>query len=394
LDLIDIDHSKSIIRSKQLKKFFQKFVKLHQSQSKNKILYLESLRGFAATFVALYHIRISSALTDNAFINNSGLFVDFFFVLSGLVIALNYQHKLNDISKIWTFQFKRFLRLYPLHLLMLFAFLLIEFLKFISINELSVTLNSPPFSTNNLSSFIQNIFLTQSILSDTETWNTVSWSISTEFYTYIIFSLVCLFFNRSFLLIVCASLLIVFYAFFSLIYEVVPIFSMNMTRCLLGFFIGVLIFNLSASPTQGLGEKFSFPSIVPYFALVLTILAIIYADWFGVYVTIIFGIFIFTLLNSSPLLEIKRLLSWQPLVYLGSISYGIYMIHPLIWFFIHNTLTYVFKYPLLETDQIVIGQSILANMIIIFGGFLVLIAAHLSYKYFELPIMHKNQKQK
>ena len=145
---------------------------------------------------------------------------------------------------------------------------------------------------------------------------------------------------------------------------------MNMTRCLLGFFIGVLIFNLSASPTQGPGEKFSFPSIVPYFALVLTILAIIYADWFGVYVTIIFGIFIFTLLNSSPLLEIKRLLSWQPLVYLGSISYGIYMIHPLIWFFIHNTLTYVFKYPLLETDQIVIGQSILANMIIIFGGFL------------------------
>lgn len=59
---------------------------------------LESLRGVAALLVALSH---SSFLygQQHVFIANAGVFVDFFFVLSGFVMAFAYFDKANSESK-------------------------------------------------------------------------------------------------------------------------------------------------------------------------------------------------------------------------------------------------------------------------------------------------------
>ena len=51
---------------------------------------LDSWRGIAACLVALYHLDAYSHLFDVPFLRNSYLMVDFFFVLSGFVIAANY----------------------------------------------------------------------------------------------------------------------------------------------------------------------------------------------------------------------------------------------------------------------------------------------------------------
>ena len=91
-----------------------------------KILYLESLTGSAAISVSLHHFSINSILQNNYYVKNSYLMVDFFFVLSGFVIAYNYMDKLTNIKNLINFQIKRFLRLYPLHFLMLVAFLFKE----------------------------------------------------------------------------------------------------------------------------------------------------------------------------------------------------------------------------------------------------------------------------
>ena len=77
---------------------------------KNKIFYLESLRGLAAISVAIFHFDNGSFL-NNSFTKNGWLMVDFFFILSGTVISLNYQEKIQTFSDILKFQFKRFLRL-------------------------------------------------------------------------------------------------------------------------------------------------------------------------------------------------------------------------------------------------------------------------------------------
>ncbi len=69
-------------------------IKWEQNFMKKMFLPLESLRGFAAISVALFHLSTNSHLELN-FVKNAWLMVDFFFVLSGFVISLNYSHDLS-----------------------------------------------------------------------------------------------------------------------------------------------------------------------------------------------------------------------------------------------------------------------------------------------------------
>ena len=97
---------------------------------KDKINSLETLRGFAALIIALYHYPSTSFL----FAKYGHLAVHFFFTLSGFVIALNYFDKINNFKNLIKFQTKRFFRLYPIHIFVLFVVLGIQILKLITIN--------------------------------------------------------------------------------------------------------------------------------------------------------------------------------------------------------------------------------------------------------------------
>jgi peptidoglycan/LPS O-acetylase OafA/YrhL len=74
---------------------------------------LDSWRGLAACLVALHHLSRSMDSHVNALglIPNSYLFVDFFFVLSGFVIAANYEQRLAEGFSVWRFALLRFGRL-------------------------------------------------------------------------------------------------------------------------------------------------------------------------------------------------------------------------------------------------------------------------------------------
>src|SRR5712691_8834418 len=90
---------------------------------------LDSWRGIAACLVALFHLDSYSHLYGVPFVRNSWLFVDFFFVLSGFVIAANYQQRLLDGFGIERFLLLRLGRLYPLHFTMLALFIGCELLR-------------------------------------------------------------------------------------------------------------------------------------------------------------------------------------------------------------------------------------------------------------------------
>ncbi|HEY2889571.1 MAG TPA: acyltransferase family protein [Dongiaceae bacterium] len=91
--------------------------------AQRKFAALEGWRGVSAVFVAISHFGhgVVRHLGDAAFIRHSYLFVDFFFVLSGFVIAHAYADRLHDATDLRAFALRRIGRLWPLHAAVLVA---------------------------------------------------------------------------------------------------------------------------------------------------------------------------------------------------------------------------------------------------------------------------------
>lgn len=83
-------------------------------QTKQHIQILDGLRGVAAISVVVFHF-MEFAVPDyqKSFIAHAYLAVDFFFCLSGFVIAYAYDNRLKEIGT-WTFFKLRLIRLHPL----------------------------------------------------------------------------------------------------------------------------------------------------------------------------------------------------------------------------------------------------------------------------------------
>ena len=90
---------------------------------------LDSWRGIAALLVAIFHLNVFSPVYSLDFFRNAFLFVDFFFVLSGFVITHSYGDRMGTLDGVGNFAVRRFNRLWPLHAIVLLAFVLVEVAK-------------------------------------------------------------------------------------------------------------------------------------------------------------------------------------------------------------------------------------------------------------------------
>jgi len=75
----------------------------------------DSWRGICALMVALFHFPTRSMFSQSAFVGGAYLFVDFFFVLPGFVIASSYGSRLSKPDELARFALVRLGRIYPLH---------------------------------------------------------------------------------------------------------------------------------------------------------------------------------------------------------------------------------------------------------------------------------------
>src|SRR3990167_7225439 len=83
---------------------------------------LDSLRGVCAILVVMFHMPVASHWRTWDFIQHAYLFVDYFFVLSGFVIAHAYAERLKTGADAGRFMVRRFGRIWPMHVLMLAAY--------------------------------------------------------------------------------------------------------------------------------------------------------------------------------------------------------------------------------------------------------------------------------
>jgi peptidoglycan/LPS O-acetylase OafA/YrhL len=81
---------------------------------RHRFILLDGLRGFAALFVVAFHLPPQILRIRPA---NGLLAVDFFFALSGFVIAFSYQGRLEQALSFREFVVARWIRLYPVYLI-------------------------------------------------------------------------------------------------------------------------------------------------------------------------------------------------------------------------------------------------------------------------------------
>ena len=359
----------------------------NQYQSSTKIEELESVRGLAALLVVFFHIPKWNPLLEIGIINNGYLMVELFFVLSGFVIYKAYAKKIVSKKDLMRFQFLRFGRLYPVHLLFLIAYIFIEIAKFLAQEKFGITsVNSQPFVENNLIALFQQIFLIHAIgpTGHALTFNGPSWSISVEFFTYLLFGASILFVPKN------KDILFFLLALISLItLATQSTFGFGiLVRCFAGFFIGCL--------TASITDKISIilPSYISslIFLTILVFLQIKIPQKYDLMIYFLSSALIASLVLSKKGM-LKNFLNLKFLTWLGSISYAVYMSHSAIIWTINNIIRVIFKKP----ELIIGGQSIpqLSEINTFIAGALivtlVLLVSKLVFDFIEKPMRKKSR---
>lgn len=362
-------------------------------EQQSKKYYLESLRGIAALSVAIHHFDIGS-IFNNGFTEQAWILVDLFFVLSGYLIALNYLSKIQTTSDLYIFQKRRFWRLYPLHVTMLFVFLGIEVAKYIFETYTHIKPSEPAFSINNLSTFIQNLLFLQNTINLEFAWNFPSWTIAAEFYTYFLFASLVLMLGEHKRARHVVFILVVIAAAITLHLRGLLAGDAGIYRCLLSFFLGCLLFEFEQYFKLKRSNFGSAPAACLLFA---GILFVIYAAPLGSPLFFIFPLLcaalIFTLNHTLPDAIILKALEHRWLVYLGTVSYGVYMIHIALWWVFKQALRFVVETPTYVDESgrtyLAMDNLIFATATHIVGLAILFMLAHTSFKWLEQPLTKK-----
>tara|TARA_B110000438_G_scaffold224917_1_gene218871 strand:- start:2461 stop:3549 length:1089 start_codon:yes stop_codon:yes gene_type:complete len=355
---------------------------------------LDAFRGLCALSVVVFHMRFIGSITEFDFFRGSELFVEFFFVLSGFVLAHGYGFKENLNFK--TFMKARFFRLYPLHFTMFIFVIIFNIIKLLAVQYSGLSFSSEAFSgVNTISQIIPNLLLIQSWTPFTEpySFNGPSWSISIEFYMYaLLFTSIVLFKVNK----VLAWFLISLIAFLLILLESELLVS-TVLRGLSCFFGGAFTYVIYKKLSH-LKPSYILGSIIEGL-LLLSVFYIVQSDL--EYRSIIGPItFIFTVLFFAfESGYFSELLKVRPFQYAGKLSYSIYMTHFVLFFYITALFKILNHFTNFEMIVIIdevrfktLDSIVLNNIAVLSILALVIFISSLTYKYIELKGQKLNRK--
>ena len=300
----------------------------------NRINKLDGLRGLFALFVVLFHFNKHNApqfIVNNFFVRESYICVDFFCILSGYVITLTYNDRLNRMKDLWPFLKKRLIRLYPL---LLFSTLM--YWGFVH----------PQINNRNILLALDTLLLTNAtpILGSGIGMNYPSWSISSEIISYLVFGLSSMIAIQKRKPTIIGFITISCFLFLA--------FQQNYFQTgEFGFLRGLACFNLGYFIYFFADRKINIPNIlewmIPLFIGALmyyynhaTLTSSIQIILIQFLIPLTFAISIYLLIKTNGLLS--GFLQTKPLVFLGKISYSVYLNHAfVIGFFIPKLFRWI-----------------------------------------------------
>ena len=357
-------------------------------QAMRRIDELESLRGIAALLVVFFHMPKWHPVLQNPLFDNAYLMVEMFFVLSGFVIQNAYGNALRSGAEVLRFQFLRFARLYPVHLLFLIVFLGIEAAKWLIVTKGGVEdPATAPFALNDLRAFFENLFLLNGVLPDRPfTFNYPSWSISVEFWTYLVFALSVLWVRpwRPLVWGVLAA------ASLALMVGGGAAGFENVLKCLAGFFLGCLTggFVQRAAPRPpawavplAFAAMSGFLVLKPPHAVDLLVFPL--------------SVLLVLALVASHEGPVMRLLRRPWLVWLGTVSYPVYMSHAAVLWVANQIVRFSTDGPEVADSsgrlipQMPLGLTVLAAVAVLVTVLAVSAVVHL---WVERPFRERSRR--
>lgn len=346
--------------------------KVVSTSSKPHFELLDGLRGIAALAVVLFHfMEIATPDYRDNFIPRSYLAVDFFFCLSGFVMAYAYDRKINAMG-IFTFFKRRLIRLQPFVLIGsiigLFAFLFDPFSDLVqSFSSLDI-----PLMFGSSSLLIPYPMVPQRYFNLFHL-NPPTWSLFWEYIANIFYALIlCRLPVRTLqlLLIIAASLLC--YTSYQHGYLAVGFggdnFWAGAARLFFSFIAGIVLFRSKWKININ-------PSLTVLILLFIATFFIPFSEKYGAYIDVFLVIIYFPLLIGicAAKGQLRRTAS-QLCKRLGDISYPLYMVHyPFVWIFMSYVETYK---PNGKEMALIISLSVL----------LLIALAYLILKWIDIPL--------
>ena len=330
---------------------------------------LETLRFFASLIIIVFHYTHYIGQRDWF---KGYLAVDLFFVLSGFVITVAYQTRIDSARLYGTFIKKRFARLYPLHLLTLLLYLGIGLAAARGMLRLD---NSSKY---NLHEFFYNLTLTHAWgFAHGFSFNTVSWSISAELAAYLLFPLILWLMSRG--LITGIVVLFTFYSSAILFATYVihtPLTQLawqaGAARALPGFALGVWL----RLYLPVLSSRVSNRAAIGLFYLFLILFTTCVVFSFNDYLGMVAASALVMLAAINDDIGQSHIISHPFLSRRGELTYSLYMVHPII---ATVFITGIFL-PIFGRSPIAVYGSITVTFAIAF------VLSTLCYKHFELPL--------
>ncbi len=310
-------------------------------------------------------------------------FVDFFFVLSGFVIAYSSAERLaRGRGEAKAFMIRRIARLWPLHVFVLLLFAGHQAALLLA-NELSIIVDPVAFSGDfALQYILPNLALVQAWgFLPQATWNEPAWSISVEMFAYIVFALDAVLTRGRLWLLAPLTLAAVVYAV-AVPATMTATYDVALVRGILGFGIGVVCYRIwlraRAMPFHG-------ATLWEIIAAGSVFVAIIYLPRsLGYMVVPIFAVAVLVFAREQGWLS--RLLARQVFQELGKLSYSVYLLHPFVLVGIFSLAAISGHLGEDASGRAIIAMTPLLSDVVLVGYLvLVVLLSRLTYRFIELP---------
>jgi len=274
--------------------------------------------------VVLFHFHAAHTFFFHEWLRYLSPILEFFFIISGFVMALGFSEKVKDAWSFWAFVVRRAGRVWPLHLAMLGLLLLIPLVRLMTgspaIFSGDLTAEALPYQVLILQTWWPELALT---------WNYPAWTLTGEMFAYLLMALILLVsVNERIRWALGLSVVAVAAAlYYAEMPRQVHYSTFTVSRAVTGFFIGFLLFHLWRRyplRNRAVAHVLEIATVIAFIALI---------EWHPTGVAyflshLLFAVVIYA--YASDLGIVSRLLTLSPFQWLGRKSFSIYMFHGVV----------------------------------------------------------------